>query len=68
MEISAADPVVPDPLERLSQLAGHRLELEDQTRSSVVAARSAGATWSQVGQALGVTTQAVHKRYGRPHG
>jgi predicted transcriptional regulator len=31
----------------------------------VTAARRAGWTWQQIGDALGVTRQAVHKKYGR---
>src|SRR3546814_16168800 len=29
-------------------------------------ARDAGAPWSAIGEALGVTTQAAHPRHGRP--
>jgi len=31
----------------------------------VTAARRAGWTWQQIGDALGITRQAVHKKYGR---
>jgi hypothetical protein len=43
-------------LRRLSD----RLELVQ-----VTAARRAGWTWQQIGDALGITRQAVHKKYGR---
>lgn len=42
-------------------------EIEDaQARLEVAvrAARAAGATWAQVGQAMGVTRQAAHERWG----
>lgn len=31
----------------------------------VTAARRAGWTWQQIGDALGISRQAVHKKYGR---
>lgn len=31
----------------------------------VTGARRAGWTWQQIGDALGITRQAVHKKYGR---
>ncbi|MGH8872563.1 MAG: helix-turn-helix domain-containing protein [Acidimicrobiia bacterium] len=31
----------------------------------VLAARAQGWTWQQIGDALGVSRQAVHKKYGR---
>jgi transcriptional regulator len=31
----------------------------------VLAARAHGWTWQQIGDALGVSRQAVHKKYGR---
>lgn len=33
--------------------------------TQVTAARRAGWTWQQIGDALGITRQAVHKKYGR---
>lgn len=35
---------------------------------AVTAARSAGCTWEQIGEVLGTTRQAVHKRYGQAGG
>jgi len=34
-------------------------------RTHVERARARGWTWQQIGDALGVSRQAVHKRYGR---
>ncbi len=33
--------------------------------AQVTAARRAGWTWQQIGDALGITRQAVHKKYGQ---
>jgi biotin operon repressor len=34
-------------------------------RRNVIAARGHGWTWQQIGDALGVSRQAVHKKHGR---
>ena len=39
-------------------------ELERQETILVRRARNQGATWEQIAAALGVTKQAVHKKYG----
>jgi hypothetical protein len=40
--------------------------LADQVEAAhVAAARRSGWSWEQIGDALGVSRQAVHKRYGR---
>jgi hypothetical protein len=38
--------------------------LNEATSEAVRNARMAGATWEQVGEALGITTQAAQKRFG----
>jgi biotin operon repressor len=42
----------------------HRLA-DTLERAQVKRARARGWTWQQIGDALGVSRQAVHKRYGR---
>jgi len=43
-----------------------RAAADDRIATLVGAARMAGASWSQIGAALGVSRQAAHERYGRP--
>lgn len=51
-----------DTVRRLAmERAGLQLRLDEVIRR----ARAGGATWQELGQALGVTPQAVQKRYGR---
>ena len=56
-------------LAELAEVAGRRNATEQRTAELVAAARADGATWQQIGQALGVTRQAAQMRYGRkdPH-
>lgn len=43
----------------------HRLELETRKKDArVTEARRLGATWTEIGAVLGVSAQAVQKRYG----
>ena len=41
-----------------------RAALDDAERAAVEAARSAGATWEQIGEALGTSRQAAHRKWG----
>jgi transposase-like protein len=53
----------PDAENALRALTALRLELDTLERDLVARAVGAGATWSQVARALGVTKQAAHKKH-----
>ncbi len=52
-----------DPLEALRVLADSELELSRLRRERVVAARAAGASWQQVGDALGISRQSAWENF-----
>lgn len=54
-----------DPRALLRRIAQQRAELDRAESLSVRRARNAGLTWQEIAGVLGVTKQAVHKRYGR---
>ena len=49
----------------LSATAALRSAADEKLFELVQFARSSGASWSAIGEALGVSTQAAHQRYGR---
>jgi hypothetical protein len=51
------------PLEKVQTLTGRIAEVEAQRERAVAAAMTGGATWAEIGEALGVSAQAAHKRY-----
>ena len=53
-----------EPRAGLSAAARLRRELERVEAVHVRRARNAGLTWEEIAGALGVTRQAVHKKYG----
>lgn len=55
-----------DPLFALHAAAQFRREAEERIRGIVDEARESGATWTQIGDALGVSHQAAMKRYKQP--
>ena len=59
------DPSLPDSEARLCDLGVLRSVLEEAVEIAVADARTEGVTWAKIGDALGVTHQAVIKRYRR---
>ncbi len=51
------------PLEKIEALTVRLAELEADRERAVAAAMERGATWAEIGEALGVSVQAAHKRY-----
>ncbi|WP_084963401.1 hypothetical protein [Thermoactinospora rubra] len=54
-----------DPLLALQAVVALRKEIERIEAVHVRRARVAGLAWAQIAHALGVSKQAVHKKYGR---
>jgi hypothetical protein len=54
-----------DPIEALNAIAELRKELDRVEAVTVRAARNRNASWQLIAFALGVSKQAVHKKYGR---
>lgn len=54
-----------DPLESLKAVAALRRELDRVEVVAVRKARNANASWQLIALCLGVSKQAVHKKYGR---
>ncbi|MCS5716708.1 hypothetical protein N1027_00985 [Herbiconiux sp. CPCC 205763] len=61
----AADAGSNDPIVSLRAVAKLRLELDRIEAVAVRRARNANASWQLIALALGVSRQAVHKKYGR---
>ena len=53
-----------DPLIGLAATRQLRAEMERREAVLVRKARNQGATWAQIAQVLGVSKQAIHKKYG----
>jgi len=54
-----------EPQEALRAVSALRRLADQIERRAVLSARDAGWSWAQIGDALGVSRQAIHKRYGR---
>ena len=51
------------PVEQLAQIAARRRELARDEEVAVRRARNAGLSWAEIGLLLGVSKQAMHKKY-----
>lgn len=56
---------VDDVLDVLARMADAARRLDEARPRVVEAARAAGATWGQIGTALGTSRQAAQMRYGK---
>ena len=54
-----------DPSTGLRAVRALRRLLEELERTQVLRARREGWSWQEIGEALDVSRQAVHKKYGR---
>jgi hypothetical protein len=54
-----------DPIQALNAIAKMRKEIDRVEAVAVRRARNANASWQFIALALGVSKQAVHKKYGR---
>ncbi|GAB2452501.1 DNA invertase Pin-like site-specific DNA recombinase [Conyzicola lurida] len=54
-----------DPIEALNAIAQLRKELDRVEAVTARRARNTGASWQLIALALGISRQAVHKKYGR---
>jgi DNA invertase Pin-like site-specific DNA recombinase len=61
----AADAGADDPIVALNAIAELHRELDRVEAVTVRSARNRGASWQLIALALGVSKQAVHKKYGR---
>jgi len=56
---------LPEPADGLAAVVALRRLADDLELAEVKDALAAGWSWSQIAEALGVTRQAVHKKYAR---
>lgn len=55
-----------DPLEALRELTRTEAELSQLRRQFVADARTAGVSWDQIGESLGMTRQSAWEYFSRP--
>ena len=65
MEIVIGADAEEGPLSELARIAGEKRRLAAEEAAAVRKARALGISWAQIGSALSVSKQAMHKKYGR---
>ena len=51
------------PLQRIEQLTGRLNKLTTERELAIARSLDDGATWAEIAQSLGCSTQAAHRRY-----
>nr|NLI48868.1 hypothetical protein [Propionibacterium sp.] len=62
--IGLSVPTVDTALQNLDRAYAELRAAQDRLGDAVLTARSAGATWAQIGDATGMSRQAAHERWG----
>ena len=65
MSLIDADELPVEPLEALRQVARSEAELDELRWNQIAAARDAGASWAEIGGALGVSRQSAWEYFSR---
>jgi len=65
MSLLTPDPLPADPLDALRELTRSEAKLADLRHQQVAAARDAGASWDQIGDALGVSRQSAWEYFAK---
>ena len=65
MKVIDTDALPADPLKAIRELSRVDSELESLRRDQVEAARRAGVSWEQIGEALGMSRQSAWEYYNR---
>lgn len=65
MSLLTPDALPADPLDALRELTRSEAELDDMRHQQVAAARDAGASWDQIGDALGVSRQSAWEYFAK---
>jgi len=68
MSLLAPDSLPADPIAALRALTASETELDNLRRTQVAAARDAGASWEEIGEALGTSRQAAWEYFAKRAG
>ena len=65
MSLIAADSLPVEPLDALREVSRSEVELDELRWTQIGAARDAGASWAEIGEALGVSRQSAWEYFTR---